>query len=599
MIKNIFKFFSILIKIAILFIVFLMLLGGWTTNDFSAFIPFIIILVIIYFIYCIIKKAVNRIILRIRGFKESSPHNDLDELDQIDSADDVVDEPEKNLSLKTGEENTIAEEEPEVPQQIPQKAVLTSPVAEKELPEPQINIDETSLDPTTYPISPIVQETSTIPKIDIKPKIPKHISIVDADSLLVKAGCLIVKDNKASIGSIQRKFKIGFNRAAHIMDQLAEIGLVGPENDTRPRTILMTEEEFFEQLDHIDYIESENIPPAQSIIDEIIKNESPDPLMSKIEVEYIINDKTDYSKNGESLFNLQNSIIPCVTDSDKTAVINTLIKFNSCDKLKLIMIDRTGVDFLQYHLLPHLFIPIVTDDTKIQNVVDWAYAEMQGRIEKFLPLYARDIFSYNTKVATNSRLPIVTIIVGEIFGLNTESFSHFTELLLNSMRMGICFIGFSKMEYKSLSLGVNQKLFETKSVSQFLDILMDVHSPDKKYSNFDDMDGVEFERYCADLLRKNNFHNVEITKDSGDQGIDILAQKDGIQYGIQCKCYSSDIGNKAVQEAFAGKTYYGCHVAVVLTNRHFTKSAKELATTNKVILWDREKLENLIASAKT
>ena len=98
MIKNIFKFFSILIKIAILFIVFLMLLGGWTTNDFSAFIPFIIILVIIYFIYCIIKKAVNRIILRIRGFKESSPHNDLDELDQIDSADDVGDEPEENLS---------------------------------------------------------------------------------------------------------------------------------------------------------------------------------------------------------------------------------------------------------------------------------------------------------------------------------------------------------------------------------------------------------------------------------------------------------------------------------------------------------------------
>ena len=77
-----------------------------------------------------------------------------------------------------------------------------------------------------------------------------------------------------------------------------------------------------------------------------------------------------------------------------------------------------------------------------------------------------------------------------------------------------------------------------------------------------------------------------------------MAEKDGVKYGIQCKCYSSDIGNKAVQEAFAGKTYYGCHVAVVLANRHFTRSAKELSESNKVLLWDREKLEELIKNAE-
>ena len=112
------------------------------------------------------------------------------------------------------------------------------------------------------------------------------------------------------------------------------------------------------------------------------------------------------------------------------------------------------------------------------------------------------------------------------------------------------------------------------------------------------MDGLQFEHRCAELLRYRGFHKVAVTKGSGDQGVDILAQKNGIKYGIQCKCYTSDIGNKAVQEAFAGKTYYGCHVAVVLTNRYFTKSAKELAAANKVILWDRSKLESLIASAK-
>lgn len=114
---------------------------------------------------------------------------------------------------------------------------------------------------------------------------------------------------------------------------------------------------------------------------------------------------------------------------------------------------------------------------------------------------------------------------------------------------------------------------------------------------YDDMDGHTFEHYCADLLTENGYENVEVTKGSGDQGLDVIAYRDGVKYGIQCKCYSSDIGNKAVQEAFAGKTYYNCHVAAVLTNRHFTKSAKELAESNKVLLWDREKLEEFVQNS--
>lgn len=108
--------------------------------------------------------------------------------------------------------------------------------------------------------------------------------------------------------------------------------------------------------------------------------------------------------------------------------------------------------------------------------------------------------------------------------------------------------------------------------------------------DIDGMDGHEFERFCADLLRSNGFSDVEVTRGSGDQGIDVLASKDFVKYGFQCKCYSSDIGNKAVQEALAGKAYYGCHVAVVLTNRYFTPAAKELAEQTGVVLWDRDRL---------
>ena len=57
-------------------------------------------------------------------------------------------------------------------------------------------------------------------------------------------GRLIIEKEKASIGMLQRSFKIGFNRAARIMDQLCEAGVVGGEEGTKPRKILMTAEEF-------------------------------------------------------------------------------------------------------------------------------------------------------------------------------------------------------------------------------------------------------------------------------------------------------------------------------------------------------------------
>ncbi len=68
------------------------------------------------------------------------------------------------------------------------------------------------------------------------------------DDYFVEAGRFIIEKEKASIGMLQRMFKIGFNRAARIMDQLAEAGVVGPEEGTKPRKILMTMEEFNEYI---------------------------------------------------------------------------------------------------------------------------------------------------------------------------------------------------------------------------------------------------------------------------------------------------------------------------------------------------------------
>ena len=71
----------------------------------------------------------------------------------------------------------------------------------------------------------------------------------DRDQYFVDAGRFIIEKEKASIGMLQRVFKIGFNRAARIMDQLAEAGVVGEEEGTKPRKVLMSMEEFEQYIE--------------------------------------------------------------------------------------------------------------------------------------------------------------------------------------------------------------------------------------------------------------------------------------------------------------------------------------------------------------
>lgn len=117
---------------------------------------------------------------------------------------------------------------------------------------------------------------------------------------------------------------------------------------------------------------------------------------------------------------------------------------------------------------------------------------------------------------------------------------------------------------------------------------------ESELEKIDKMDGRTFEQWCAKLLQKSGFINVEVTRASGDQGVDVLATLDGVKYAVQCKCYSSDLGNKPVQEVYAGRAIYDCQVGSVMTNRYFTSGAKELAEATGVFLWDREWITSLL-----
>jgi hypothetical protein len=112
-------------------------------------------------------------------------------------------------------------------------------------------------------------------------------------------------------------------------------------------------------------------------------------------------------------------------------------------------------------------------------------------------------------------------------------------------------------------------------------------------NDIDLMSGQEFEQFLAILFSKMGYE-TEVTKGSGDQGIDVIASKDGTNIGIQAKCYSGSVGNGAIQEAVAGRNYYHLDKAIVVTNSGFTNSAKELAEANSVVLWDRNILKDKI-----
>lgn len=116
-------------------------------------------------------------------------------------------------------------------------------------------------------------------------------------------------------------------------------------------------------------------------------------------------------------------------------------------------------------------------------------------------------------------------------------------------------------------------------------------------NTIDAMEGHEFEYFVADLLKKLGYTNVEVTRGSGDQGVDVLAEKDGIRYAIQCKNYAHPLGNTPIQEVAAGRDYYACHIGVVITNNYFTSGGKDLAKHTRILLWDRDKLQEMIEEA--
>ena len=104
--------------------------------------------------------------------------------------------------------------------------------------------------------------------------------------------------------------------------------------------------------------------------------------------------------------------------------------------------------------------------------------------------------------------------------------------------------------------------------------------------DFDNMDGWEFEGWCAEWLRQNGFENVKVTSGSGDYGADVLCSKNDVTYAVQCKKYTGKVPYRAVEEVVCAMNYYRTERAMIFTNSELTAQANEAAQKLNVIVND-------------
>jgi len=103
------------------------------------------------------------------------------------------------------------------------------------------------------------------------------------------------------------------------------------------------------------------------------------------------------------------------------------------------------------------------------------------------------------------------------------------------------------------------------------------------------MDPIDYERYCALQLEKAGWV-TRLTAATGDQGADVIASRGGKILVLQCKLYSTPVGNDAVQQVIAARQFQSADLSGVVSNQPFTRSAKELALVTNVRLFHHEEL---------
>ena len=113
-------------------------------------------------------------------------------------------------------------------------------------------------------------------------------------------------------------------------------------------------------------------------------------------------------------------------------------------------------------------------------------------------------------------------------------------------------------------------------------------------SIIDKLSGGQFEDLLQNILPHLGFTIIERTRKTGDFGADIIANRDNKRFAIQAKRYNRAVGIRAVQEAYAAKSYFKTDYCMVATNQAFTRAAQELAVSCGCLLLGRTEMQQII-----
>lgn len=141
-------------------------------------------------------------------------------------------------------------------------------------------------------------------------------------------------------------------------------------------------------------------------------------------------------------------------------------------------------------------------------------------------------------------------------------------------------------------LRINRKQLEYYLKEKIDDMEHDLllNSVGSETRDFNSLTGTEFENLLKRLFEAMGF-SVQLNGKAGDQGADLIANKNGKRYIIQAKRYAGSVSNSAVQEAVAAKSHYDCSHAVVVSTGEYTRGARDLAKSNNVQLVGKQELQ--------
>ncbi len=149
--------------------------------------------------------------------------------------------------------------------------------------------------------------------------------------------------------------------------------------------------------------------------------------------------------------------------------------------------------------------------------------------------------------------------------------------------------GSGRVSYRAFTLPRQFERLVRREILRVVDEMPEPHTPG--YNPH--LSGIDYEHFVASCFEKAGAA-CQVTRGSGDHGLDILVDYRGCRLAVQCKHYQGKVGNKAIQEVFAAKQFYDCLLAMVVSNSEFTPHARQAAQKLDVYLYHHDEIAAFI-----